>query len=256
MNLIRNMLQVKAAMDCLGPLLQAVETGTSAILLAISESLRAGPLTDLSNEILTVLDEDSAPSRSTESMRLQGAFAIRQGRNGHLDVARKTLSENLEEMHSLLETLREQMDLSKLTLAMNAKRGYHLAIPAKNVDLATLSEDFIQVQTAGKMVRFSTNTLTELNSRVSESLAEIWQLTDRELGSLLDIILEKSSISALHCLCDSIALLDALLSFVSYSSLSEIGTVRPTLSSKGPLAIKAGYHPILVARNPTETVAK
>jgi hypothetical protein len=99
MNLIRNVLHVKAAMDSLGAILQVVETGSSAILLAIAESLRAGALVDLSNEIVTVLDESAAPSRNTEHMRLQGAFAVRTGRNGHLDVARKTLSENVEDMH-------------------------------------------------------------------------------------------------------------------------------------------------------------
>jgi MutS domain III len=101
-NIIRNVLKVKAAMDALGPILQVIEAGSSAILLAIAGSLQSTALVDLSNEIVTVLDESAAPSSRTEHMRLQGAFAVRNGRNGHLDVARKTLSENIEDMHELV----------------------------------------------------------------------------------------------------------------------------------------------------------
>lgn len=137
---------------------------------------------------------------------------------------------------------------------MNAKRGYHFSIAAKLISTGKLSEEFIQVQTTGKVTRFSTNTLSELNARVNESLAEIWQLTDRELASLMDIIWAKETISALHRLCDSIALLDAMTALVSYCSLSPIAMVRPVFSEGGPIAIKTGHHPILVARSPNDAV--
>lgn len=104
-NLIRNVLKVKAAVDALGPILQVAESGSSAILLAIAASLRSNALFDLANEIATVLDESAAPSSKTEHMRLQGAFAVRNGRNGHLDIARKTLSENVEDMHEQVRSL-------------------------------------------------------------------------------------------------------------------------------------------------------
>lgn len=153
-----------------------------------------------------------------------------------------------------LERLREQLDQPKLALTMNAKRGYHFSVNAKLLSPEKLGEDFIQVQTTGKIIRFSTNTLSELNARVNESLAEIWQLTDRELASLMDVIWAKETVSALHRLCDSIALLDAMTAMVSYCSLSPVATVRPVFNQGGPIAIKNGHHPILVARTPSDAV--
>lgn len=241
-------------MDSLSPLLAVVEKGSSAILLAIAESMRAGALADLSSEILTVIDEGAAPSKNSEHMRLQGAFAVRTGRNGHLDVARKTLSENVEDMHKLLQRLREQLDNTKLQLAMNAKRGYHITAPSKSISISQLGTEFIQMQPGGKFIRFSTNELVELNTRVNESLAEIWLLTDRELVTLQDAIWAKDTVSALHRLCDSIALLDALTSMISYCSMSQVQTVRPKLTVGGPIAVKGLFHPILAERSPTDIV--
>jgi DNA mismatch repair ATPase MutS len=153
-----------------------------------------------------------------------------------------------------LERMREQLDQPKLALTMNAKRGYHFSINAKLISTGKLGVEFIQVQATGKVVRFSTNALSELNSRVNESLVEIWQLTDRELALLLDVIWAKDTVSALHCLCDSIALLDAMTALVSYCSLSPVATVRPVFTDGGPIAVKSGHHPILVTRSPHDAV--
>lgn len=98
-NLIRNVLKVKAAVDSLTPILQVATAGSSVILQAIASSMRSAALQALSKAIAAVIDESAAPSSKTEYMRLQGAFAVRNGLNGHLDVARKTLSENVEDMH-------------------------------------------------------------------------------------------------------------------------------------------------------------
>lgn len=107
-NLIRNVLKVKAAVDSLIPILLVTSSGSSVILQAIASSMRSAALQDLSKAIATVIDESAAPSSKTEHMRLQGAFAVRNGLNGHLDVARKTLSENVEDMH---EQVRQQIFL-------------------------------------------------------------------------------------------------------------------------------------------------
>lgn len=245
----------QAAMDSLSPILAVVEKGSSAILRAIAEAMRTDALENLSNEIVTVLDEGAAPSKNTEHMRLQGAFAVRTGRNGHLDVARKTLSENIEDMQKLLERLREQLDNPKLQLSMNVKRGYHISAPLKSMAISELGSEFIQIQDSGKLVRFSTDELVELNTRVNESLAEIWLLTDRELEGLLGVIWARDTVSALHRLCDSIALLDALTSMVSYSSLSQVPTSRPKFTTGGPIEIKGACHPILAERNPAGVVS-
>lgn len=254
MFLIRNVIAIKTALKAVPQILSIVEKGTTPLSLSIAESLRSPALANLETEMEAVLEESLATTHNTERMRMQGAFAIRPGRCGHLDVARKTLSENIEDMHAILEKLRGQLDTTKLALVMNARRGYHFTLPSNCEAASNLGDEFIQIQRSGKLFRFSTDALIELNSRVNESLAQIWTLTDRELADLLDVIWSKDSITALHSLCDSVAILDMLSSFVSYCSVCPVRTVEPSFTIGGPIALKNAHHPMLLKLSPQNSV--
>ncbi len=293
---IRNVIYVKSALDALDDILRVLEGVKSSLLLAIARSMRMPEIGKLQEAINEVIVPDAAPSRDVEHMRLQGAFAVRTGRNGaskyhtcityssrtsrlafstfnlltnfmtprfflatfrdqeQLDVARKTLSENVEEMHSLTESLRSKYDFHKMSLAMSAKRGYHFTFQAKAIRVQDLPEEFIHVQRGGNVHRFSTVALNSLNNRYVESLEEIWSHTDFELRSLLQVIFAKRTVIALYRLCDGIALLDLLASFVTYSSLSLVPHIRPRITQDGPIALRQVHHPILLALNAAGSV--
>lgn len=70
-----------------------------------------------------------------------------------LDVARKTLSDIVGEIHALSDSLRDKYEYSKLDLKMSARRGYHLTYPAKAINKLDLPIEFVQVQTAGIIYR-------------------------------------------------------------------------------------------------------
>lgn len=173
---------------------------------------------------------------------------------GRLDVSRKTLSENIDDMQELLEEIRTKYGYPKVSLCLHVRRGYHFAVNRKFLDVKDFPNEFIQVEEGNKLHRFMTEELSQLNNRYHDSLQEIWRLSEIELGSLLNIIFKPEVLTALHRLCDSIAILDTLTSFVTYASYNEAPMQRPKLTEGGPIALQKAYHPILLEIKPHKVV--
>lgn len=173
---------------------------------------------------------------------------------GRLDTARKILSENIEDMEALTDELRNKYGLYKIELCLQAKRGYHLSIPARFLEFNDFPEEFIQIDGGKKVHRFSTEELGQLNLRYQDSLQQVWRFTEVELGGLLKEIFAPTILRAIHRLCDSTAILDCITSFVTYTSLSQIHTTRPKLTESGPIALQQAFHPILYDCRPQTTV--
>ncbi len=103
--------------------------------------------------------------------------------------------------------------------------------------------------------RFTTTNLSSFNMRYFDVLNEIWQLTDSELQDLLDVIFEPGTALALYYLCDSIAIIDLVSSFVTYCSTSEVKHTRPLMTRDGPtLIVRSAHHPILHNLHPGTSV--
>lgn len=82
MRLIRDVLNVKAALETVAPLLVAIQSCQSALLKAVAESMRSAEFAPVQREIADVIDPEALPAKRAEKMRLQGAFAVQFGRNG------------------------------------------------------------------------------------------------------------------------------------------------------------------------------
>lgn len=82
MRLIRDMLNIKAALETVAPLLESIQSCQSALLKAIAESMRSAEFTLVQREIADVIDPEALPAKQAEKMHMQGAFAVQFGRNG------------------------------------------------------------------------------------------------------------------------------------------------------------------------------
>lgn len=157
-------------------------------------------------------------------------------------------------MDTLTEELQTKYNLPQLQLSMHLKRGFHLSIHRKFLQVKDFPDEFIQVDEGKKIHRFSSTELVHLNARYNDALQEIWKLTEIELGSLLNEIFKVEALTALHRLCDSVAILDTLTSFVTYSSFCPAQTERPKLTYGGPIALQKAYHPTLLDLKPQSAV--
>lgn len=169
-------------------------------------------------------------------------------------MSRKTLTENVEDMQDLLEEIRSRYGFQKVQLVLHMKRGYHFMVNRKFLEVNDFPKEFIQVQEGNKVHRFMTEDLSQLNNRYQDSLREIWRFSEIELGALLNVIFKTEVLTALHRLCDGIAILDTLTSFVTYSSCSEAPMHRPNLTDGGPIAFQNAFHPVLLEVRPHKTV--
>ncbi len=123
----------------------------------------------------------------------------------------------------------------------NTKRGYHfaLAIAPPSATAGT----FVQVTRQGKRWLCSSQDLMRLNSRAREAVEEIQLLSTRIVAELCAGV--RRRLEPLYRLSDALALLDLLCSHAEHASTSRGGMCRPELTEDGPIAIKAGRHPLL-----------
>lgn len=159
------------------------------------------------------------------------------------------------EMDEITDEVRENTGLSKIKLCLQAKRGYHLSLPRATVKQTDLPELFILVDQDTRLFRFTVERLEGLNRRFHDTLQNIWIYTDKELGSLLEQIMQPANLSVLHQLCESIAILDCLISFVTYASTCASQMTRPRFSPNGPIVLKGAHHPILAYMDVESSVA-
>lgn len=164
------------------------------------------------------------------------------------------MSENIDDMKTLTEEMRNKYSLRELELSLHLKRGYHFSMRSKFLNTNDLPEEFIRVNEGKKVHRFSSPTLEQLNCRYQNCLQQIWKLSEIELGGLLAEIFHTDCLTAVYRLCDSVALLDCIVSFVTYSSLCQAPTTRPTLTEDGPICLEQAYHPTAASIQPHSTI--
>ncbi|GAB0492009.1 hypothetical protein MMPV_003268 [Pyropia vietnamensis] len=249
MNLVRNVLLLKQGLSAIPNLVHALSGARSPLLLTVCETLRSPLLATLWDHIHEVIDEEAICSGGTsEQQRLSGAFAVKPGVNGVLDLARKSLTETLDDIRALVRKEKEDQRLDKLVMAFSAKRGYHMSLPVKGgaqAAICSLPSSFVEPVQQGKRIHVSTYPLMDLNNRYEKTLDEIWRLSNRELGRVVSYACSPTTMGALHRMCDAVAMTDALLGFVTHVSLRE-GYVRPVFTGiDGPIDIKQGRHPVL-----------
>ncbi|KAI9276945.1 muts domain V-domain-containing protein, partial [Phascolomyces articulosus] len=216
------------------------------ILKALRNILSDSRLDDFQMAIDEILHDDIGIQKTSLGLRHQRCFAVKSGVNGLLDVARQTYKETIEDIYEMASEYNESSGLN-IKLQFNAPKGFYLSLPADQLDEnAALDQIFINVVKKKKQYTFTTLELLQKNSRMNESLAEVYLMSDKTVTNLLQVFRE--GISVLYKVSEAIAMLDMLLSFGHCCSVSEY--VRPEFTNT--LAIESGRHPIMetVQREP------
>jgi DNA mismatch repair protein MSH4 len=246
----------------------------SRLLKTIKNIIQSEDLTALAARMETILEnqENMGVSTATQgtgsnnktalSMRTRVAFAIRPGANGLLDVARQTLTENVEDIHALVNAYTDVWQLPNLKLEYTNTAGFLLTTPAfpprakgshksnrsqydakhfMNIS-PNMPDTAIILHRKGKRLQFSTSELAAYNERHKECMHEILGITFKELSIIFEGARE--NMDALQALNEALSTLDMILSFATCVS-SSTHFVRPTFSRDGALVIKGARHPLL-----------
>ncbi|KAF5513258.1 MutS protein-like protein 4 [Colletotrichum fructicola] len=233
-----NVLKVKAFVDGLPDLYQAMRPAVSPLLTKIRDLFRPEMIAPLRTLIYETIHEDVTHTKKALDQRNQRAFAVKAGVNGLLDVARQAYKENTEDVHKHVDQVNGELDLDA-KLQYDPKRGYSLRMREVNFEDRPIPDILVNRVVKRGNLECMTIRLKQLNQRISDSVAEIAMQCDKVIEDLIDNI--RTQIAVLYRICESVALLDMLASFAHVSSTYD--WVRPEVSDT--LALKAARHPIL-----------
>ncbi|KAI7858222.1 muts domain V-domain-containing protein, partial [Circinella umbellata] len=227
---INHVIRLKTMLNALKVVATSLQSCSSTLLVTICEILSDSRLNDFQMAIDETLHDDIGIQKTSLGLRHQRCYAVKSGVNGLLDVARQTYKETIEDIYEMAGEYNETSGLNT-KLQFNAPKGFYLSLPTDQVDQnTTLPEIFINVVKKKKQYIFTTLELLQKNSRLNESLAEVYLMSDKTVTNLLEVFRE--DISILYKVSEAIAMLDMLLSFGHCCSVSEY-------------AIESGRHPIM-----------
>ncbi|CAO3593979.1 unnamed protein product [Absidia cylindrospora] len=235
---INHIIALKNALKTILQVSQTLESySDDPLLQKIGQIMAHEDLGNYRQLIQETINEDIGYEKTSLGTRNQRCYAIKAGVNGLLDVARQTYKEVIEDIY---DTATEYCDTFELNLKLqfDNERKFYLTLPADQSDM-NLPSIFINVAKKKKIITFTSLELLQKNSRVEEALTEIYMMSDRSVGEILQRF--QSGIHIFYKVSESISLLDLLLSFATGCTLSE--KTRPEFT--GTLAIKSGRHPVL-----------
>ncbi|KAK9377113.1 muts domain V-domain-containing protein [Lipomyces chichibuensis] len=249
---INDIIMLKQSVSCIPVTAVALSSCQSDLLIAIRELCAHESIQLLRNLIDDCINEDCQWAKTPVELRNQRCFAVKHGRNGLLDVARRSYKEVTEDVMALIARLKEEYDLDGIESRFEIARGYYLRLSISGRqnagEIPLLPEVFInQAVVKRHYLEFTTMELMKLNAKLRDALTEIMLMSDETVESLIESV--RVQIPALYKASEGIAMLDMLVSFAHMTTASEKGCVRPRFDQTGPdgtglLAVKNARHPV------------
>ena len=179
--------------------------------------------------------EDELPMAARD-----GGF-VRPGYHPPLDEIKSLERDGKSILMRLERRYAEETGVSALKIRFNAIIGYHIEVPAKQVD--RLGDSYIHRQTMANAARFTTTELVELAGRITGAAEQALAM---EIRLFDDLVGEVSARAAEIALAQgALALLDAVASLAEMAA--EARWVRPIVTQGTEFSITGGRHPVVEA---------
>ncbi|EGD83637.1 hypothetical protein PTSG_04245 [Salpingoeca rosetta] len=237
---IGSLLRLKHNMELVPQLCQHLSKSSSSLLGTFAATLQDGSFAAINDAIVRVFHEEARVDQGALNRRTQHIYAIREGIHGMLDVARRTYGEAVADITELCQQLSERYEVD-LALEYTAQRGFFFITQSK----AQLPAAFKQVSKSRQRTGLVTQELQQMNTRIRESMLEIFTLANTICADLFAEI--RAHLGSLYRLTEIIAMTDFLQSLATFASFVPTRYVRPEFSDT--LAVKGGCHPILMSLN-------
>lgn len=145
---------------------------------------------------------------------------------------------------ALLETqLRNETGIAQLRIRHNNVIGYHLEVASRHADSLMANPGFFHRQTLGTAMRFDTEALRSLASRIAQAQAHALAAEAAHLGDLREAVV--ASATSIGRVAEALAAVDRS------AALAELAVrhnwVRPKLTDGMDFHIVAGRHPVVEA---------
>ena len=231
----RELVQLKNALNAIGPVKAACARATSPELRRCGESLDPCPL--LAERIASTLNED-APS-----MASRGNFVC-AGVNPELDELRSLASSGKQYLDDMLQREIAATGINSLKISFNNVFGYYIEV--RNTYKDKVPENWIRKQTLVSAERYITPELKEYEQKILGAEERIAALEARIFTELTEAVTEY--IRPIQADSAIVGELDCLLSFTRVAE--DYRYIRPEVDDEIRIDITLGRHPVIERQLP------
>nr|CAG8550831.1 3178_t:CDS:10 [Entrophospora candida] len=229
---INNVILLKHTLTLIKSLKNAMIGIKNSLLDTIYQLLNDPELQILEGKIHQVINEDVTYQKSALGIRNQRCYAVKV-----INVARQTYKEMVDDTFEMIEKYSEKNEIH-LKPQFSVSTGYYLSTNIEHLGDRQLPLVFINVSKKKNLLTFTTLELIKKNTKINESLTEVYLMSDKIIEDLIFEI--RGTIGVLYKASESVAMLDMLTSFAHQCTISNY--VRPEFTDT--LAIKSGRHPM------------
>ena len=224
--------------------------------LLLANSLAAVPnlkfqLTGFSSALLTEIAGelvDTAPvckllerAVSPEATTLKEGSYIRRGYNQQLDELRAVKDDGKSLVLELETRERERTGIRTLKVGFNRVFGYYIEVSNSFKDKVPYS--YVPRQTLAGGVRYTTEELKELESKILGSSDAASRLEEHLFGEIVEMLAR--NIPVFQRIAEAVAMLDCLTALATVAKENKY--CRPEIAEEGALEIEEGRHPVVEA---------
>lgn len=205
------------------------------LLRAITIILSQPTLAEILAMVNDIFTETTTYTKNQNSRQHQECFALKEDGEGFLGILRKAYLSNVDDIYKKADEYAETYGMP-VTVRYSSARGYFLSIPVSFS--SNIPDEFLCPSKNNRSITFTTQTVTECNTRARECVRDILVMTHDRIQSVMSSIRERYD--ALAGLSDAIALLDMCHSFADNVTLSSEPWCRPFVSDRNPLHTSTG----------------
>ena len=204
---------------------------SSALLRGIAERL-----VDTAS-VCSLLESAVSPEATT----LKEGNYIRRGYNEQLDELRAVKDDGRSLVLELETRERERTGIRTLKVGFNRVFGYYIEVSNSFKDKVPYS--YIPRQTLAGGVRYTTEELKELETRILGSSDAAARLEEHLFGEIVAMLAR--NIPVFQSIAEAVASLDCLVSLANVAKENKY--CRPEIANEGALEIEDGRHPVVEA---------
>jgi len=165
--------------------------------------------------------------------------AIAAGVDPALDEARRLRDEGRGVIAGMQRDYQQATGVASLKIRHNGVLGYFVEVPAAHAD--RLDDRFRRRQAMASAVRFSTDALAALESRILGAAEEALAIEARCIAGLRAAVLAEAE--AVSAAADALAETDVAAAAAALAEAE--GWTRPVVTRDGAFAVRAGRHPVV-----------
>ncbi|XWN30754.1 MAG: DNA mismatch repair protein MutS [Devosia sp.] len=229
----RDALRVATALEAAAKARAAIPQDCEGDVAAIAAALDGAPLA-IGDRLAATLDQKAASANATDG-------TIAKGVDVALDEARTLRDESRQVIAALQAEYQSDTGVKSLKIKHNAVLGWFVEVPAAHGDTVRETEGFSHRQSLASAVRFTTERLRDLESRIMAASDEARAKEAAIFADLVaDILAARPQVAEIA---DAMAELDVTTALAERAARSR--WVRPVVDDTHTFRVEGGRHPVV-----------